>query len=83
VPHGTAAYVCSPMDASFIVSGLLTIAGGIALRRFWPQRLHLLGALNIPAGYIAILLLSLSTAGQSAGSSLYLGTPRASVRQPE
>jgi hypothetical membrane protein len=133
VPHGTAAYVCSPMhstmNASFIVSGLLTIAGTIALRRFWPQRrlttvalvlwgitglgkilvglspenknvdLHLLGALNIPVGCIAILLLSLSirqinrsvsitgivlaivglagtvlsTAGQFAGSSLYLG----------
>jgi hypothetical membrane protein len=133
VPHGTAAYVCSPMhstmNASFIVSGLLTITGAIALRRFWPQRrlptvalvlwvitglgkilvglspenknvdLHLLGALNIPVGCIAILLLSLSirqvnravsitgimlaivglagtvlsTAGQFAGSSLYLG----------
>jgi hypothetical membrane protein len=94
VPHGAAAYVCSPMhstmNASFIAAGLLTIAGAILLRRFWPRRrlttvalvlwvitglgkilvglspenknvdLHLLGALNIPAGCIAILLLSLS-----------------------
>jgi hypothetical membrane protein len=41
VPHGTATYVCSPMhstmNASFVVAGLLTIAGGILLRRFWPQ----------------------------------------------
>lgn len=94
VPHGTAAYVCSPMHStmniSFVVTGLLTIAGAILLRRFWPQDrltavalvlwvitglgkvlvglspenknvdLHLLGVLNIPVGYIAILLLSLS-----------------------
>ena len=26
------------MNASFIVTGLLTIARAIALRRFWPQR---------------------------------------------
>jgi hypothetical membrane protein len=133
VPHGTAVYVCSPlhstMNASFIVTGLLTVAGAVALRRFWPQcrlttvalilwvitglgkilvglspenknvNLHLLGALNIPVGCVAILLLSLSirqinrtvastgivlaivglagtvlsTGGQFAGSSLYLG----------
>jgi hypothetical membrane protein len=80
----------SAINASFIVTGLLTVAGAIALRRFWPQRqlttvalilrvitrlgkilvgsspenknvdLHLLGALNIPVGCVAILLLSLS-----------------------
>ena len=80
----------STMNASFIVTGLLTIAGAIALRRFWPQRqlttvalvlwvitglgkilvglstenknvdLHLLGALNILDGRVAIPLLSLS-----------------------
>ena len=41
VPHGTPAYVCSPMhsamNASFIIAGLLTIAGAVLLRRFWPQ----------------------------------------------
>jgi hypothetical membrane protein len=80
----------STMNASFIVTGPLTIAGAIALRRFWPQRrlttvalvlwvitglgkilvglspenknvdLHLLGALKIPVGCVAILLRSLS-----------------------
>jgi hypothetical membrane protein len=42
VPHGTPAYVCSPlhstMNASFIVTGILTIAGAIALQRIWPHR---------------------------------------------
>jgi hypothetical membrane protein len=41
VPHGTPAYVCSPMhsamNASFIIAGLLTIAGAVLLRRFWPR----------------------------------------------
>jgi hypothetical membrane protein len=41
VPHGTTSYVCSPlhgtMNASFVVTGLLTIAGAVALRRLWPQ----------------------------------------------
>jgi hypothetical membrane protein len=41
VPHGTAAYVCSPMhsamNASFIIAGILTIAGAVLLRRFWPR----------------------------------------------
>jgi hypothetical membrane protein len=41
VPHGTPAYVCSPMhaamNASFIITGILTIAGAILLRRLWPQ----------------------------------------------
>jgi hypothetical membrane protein len=81
----------STMNASFIVTGLLTIARAIALRPFWPQRqlttvalvlwvitglgtilvgwsspenknvdLHLLGALSIPVGRVAVLLLSLS-----------------------
>jgi hypothetical membrane protein len=40
VPHGTASYVCSPlhsaMNASFIIAGILTIAGAVLLRRFWP-----------------------------------------------
>jgi hypothetical membrane protein len=133
VPHGTRSYVCSPlhsaMNASFIITGVLTIAGAFLLQRMWPHRrltamalilwviaglgkivvglvpentnidLHLLGAGNIPLGSAAILLLSLSvlrsrravgiagiavaaigltgtvlsTAGQFAGSSLYLG----------
>jgi hypothetical membrane protein len=42
VPHGTPAYVCSPlhstMNASFIIIGILTIAGAIALQRIWPHR---------------------------------------------
>ncbi len=42
VPHGTPAYVCSPlhstMNASFIITGILTIAGAIALQRIWPHR---------------------------------------------
>lgn len=71
VPHGTAAYVCSPMhstmNASFIVSGLLTIAGAIVggMERVsdYPASLWVL-----MIGIIAVL---------SAG------TPRASVRQPE
>ena len=41
VPHGTPAYVCSPMysamNASFIITGILTIAGAVWLRRFWPR----------------------------------------------
>jgi len=41
VPHGTPSYVCSPlhsaMNASFIIAGILTIAGAILLRRFWPR----------------------------------------------
>lgn len=133
VPHGAAAYVCSPlhavMNASFIAAGILTIAGAVLLNGLWPAQrlttfalvlwilaglgkvivgavpenansgLHLLGALNLPLSSIAILLLSLtvratrpalsltgvvvavaglagsilSTAGQYAGSSLYLG----------
>ena len=133
VPHGTPYYVCSPshgvMNASFVVFGVLTIAGTLLLRRIWPVGrlarwalalwilsglgkiivglvpenthigLHLLGALNVPLGSVGILLLSLatrrisravstigivvavvglvgsflSTAGQYAGSSLYLG----------
>jgi hypothetical membrane protein len=133
VPHGTPYYVCSPsyaiMNASFIIFGVLTIAGALLLQRIWPAGrlarwaliiwvlsgfgkivvglvpentrigLHLIGALNVPLESIAILLLSLalrrssralatigivvavvglagsflSTAGQYAGSSLYLG----------
>lgn len=133
VPHGAPAYVCSPlhpvMNASFMVAGILTIAGAVLLNRLWPLRrlssaalvlwilaglgkivvgavpentnsgLHLLGALNLPISSVAILLLSLtirrtqaslsatgvvlavvglvgsvlSSAGQYAGSSLYLG----------
>jgi hypothetical membrane protein len=42
VPHGTPAYVCSPlhstMNASFIITGILTIAGTVALQRIWPHR---------------------------------------------
>jgi hypothetical membrane protein len=42
VPHGSPAYVCSPMhstmNASFIITGVLTIAGAVALQRMWPQR---------------------------------------------
>ena len=41
LPHGTPAYVCSPMhstmNASFIIAGILTIAGALMLRRFWPR----------------------------------------------
>jgi len=41
VPHGTPAYVCSPMhsamNASFIIAGILTIAGAVLLRHFWPR----------------------------------------------
>jgi hypothetical membrane protein len=41
VPHGTPAYVCSPMhsamNASFIIAGILAIAGAVLLRRFWPR----------------------------------------------
>ena len=40
VPHGTPYYVCSPshavMNASFIIFGVLTIAGALLLRRIWP-----------------------------------------------
>jgi hypothetical membrane protein len=40
VPHGTPYYVCSPdhgaMNASFVVFGVLTIAGALLLRRIWP-----------------------------------------------
>src|SRR6202046_5866856 len=42
VPHGTPSYVCSPMhsamNASFVIAGILTIAGAVLLRRFWPRR---------------------------------------------
>ncbi|MGD0705384.1 MAG: DUF998 domain-containing protein [Trebonia sp.] len=41
VPHGTPSYVCSPMhsamNASFIITGILTIAGAVLLRHFWPR----------------------------------------------
>ena len=133
VPHGTPYYVCSPdhglMNTSFVIFGVLTIAGAVLLRRIWPAghlarwalilwilagigkiivglvpentriSLHLLGALNDPLISIAILLLSLairrtshtiavigivvavvglagsvlSTGGEFAGSSMYLG----------
>jgi hypothetical membrane protein len=133
VPHGTPYYVCSPdhgaMNVSFVIFGVLTIAGAVLLRRIWPAGhlarwalalwvlsglgkiivglvpenthigLHLLGALNVPLGSVAILLLSLairrtshtigvigivvavvglvgsvlSTGGEFAGSSAYLG----------
>jgi hypothetical membrane protein len=133
VPHGTPYYVCSPshavMNASFIIFGVLTIAGALLVQRIWPGGrlarwalimwvisglgkivvglvpentrigLHLIGALNVPLESMAILLLSLairrssrvlaaigivaaiaglagsflSTAGQYAGSSWYLG----------
>jgi hypothetical membrane protein len=40
VPHGTPYYVCSPqhgaMNASFVIFGVLTIAGAMLLRRIWP-----------------------------------------------
>lgn len=40
VPHGTPYYVCSPdhgaMNASFVIFGVLTIAGAVLLRRIWP-----------------------------------------------
>jgi hypothetical membrane protein len=42
VPRGTPAYVCSPlhatMNASFIVTGVLTMAGAVLLHRMWPHR---------------------------------------------
>lgn len=42
VPHGAAAYVCSPwhagMNAAFVVSGVLTAAGAVLLRPVWPPR---------------------------------------------
>jgi hypothetical membrane protein len=41
VPHGTPAYVCSPMHSmmneAFIIAGILTIAGALLLRHFWPR----------------------------------------------
>ena len=44
VPHGTAAYVCSPrhdlMNTSFVVSGVLFLVGLFLLRPAWPQRRH-------------------------------------------
>jgi hypothetical membrane protein len=40
LPHSPSSYVCSPlhtvMNVSFIVSGILTIAGAVLLRRIWP-----------------------------------------------
>ena len=87
-------YVCSPlagvMNASFIIAGLLTVAGVGLLRSVWPETgmatvgvllwiiagagkvligvtpenenlpMHMIGALNIPLGSVAILLLALS-----------------------
>jgi hypothetical membrane protein len=42
VPHGSPAYVCSPlaplMNASFIASGVLVIAGALLLSGSWPRR---------------------------------------------
>jgi hypothetical membrane protein len=41
VPHGSPAYVCSPlaplMNASFIISGVLVIAGALLLSGVWPR----------------------------------------------
>lgn len=87
-------YICSPlhtvMNVSFILTGLLLLAGLPLTRRMWPRRklttwglaflaitgigtilvgiapenvnvpLHLIGALNIPCGNIALLLLGLA-----------------------
>jgi hypothetical membrane protein len=40
VPHGAPAQVCSPlhgvMNTSFIVTGVLTVAGAVLLKRAWP-----------------------------------------------
>ena len=40
VPHGATHYICSPrstlMNASFIVAGVLLVAGTILLRSYWP-----------------------------------------------
>ncbi len=97
LPHGPAAYVCSPahttMNVSFIVSGILAAAGMVLLRPLWAEQrsvtvafwlwivsgagkvlvglvpentdvtLHTLGALNMPLGGLAVLLLSRRTAG--------------------
>jgi hypothetical membrane protein len=42
VPHGTPAYVCSPlhglMNASFCLTGVLTLAGVVLLWHAWPPR---------------------------------------------
>ncbi|QUQ66535.1 DUF998 domain-containing protein [Kutzneria sp. CA-103260] len=88
-------YVCSPlagaMNASFIIAGLLTVAGVGLMGSVWPPTsmaslgvllwilagagqvlvgaapenedlpLHLIGALNLPVGSVAILLLGLAS----------------------
>ncbi|MFI9383603.1 DUF998 domain-containing protein [Kutzneria sp. NPDC052558] len=88
-------YVCSPlngvMNASFIIAGLLTVAGIGLMRSMWPATgmaslgvllwilagagkvlvgvapenenlaLHMIGALNLPLGSVAILLLGLAS----------------------
>jgi len=88
-------YVCSPlagaMNASFIIAGLLTVAGIGLMRSVWPPTgmasvgvllwilagagkvlvgvvpenenlaLHMIGALNLPLGSVAILLLGLAS----------------------
>lgn len=63
VPHGTAAYVCSPrhdvMNASFVVAGVLTVAGTLLLRRsWWPaRRLTRVGlALLLVSGVLKVLV---------------------------
>ncbi|HEY3685284.1 MAG TPA: DUF998 domain-containing protein [Streptosporangiaceae bacterium] len=87
-------YICSPlhavMNASFVLTGILLLAGLYLTRRIWPRGrlttwglaflavtgigtvlvglapenvnvpLHLVGALNIPCGNIALLLLGLA-----------------------
>lgn len=101
----TSAYVCSPlhsvMNGSFVVAGILTVAGTILLWRYWPARamlatglafllvngigkilvglgpenvnlgLHGLGALNIPAGGVATILIGLAIRRTSRRSGIF------------
>jgi hypothetical membrane protein len=51
VPHGAPAYVCSPrhasMNAAFVASGVLLMAGTTALWKFWPGGTAIRGALTL------------------------------------
>lgn len=97
----TAGYVCSPlagvMNASFIIAGLLTIAGVGLMSSVWPETtlasvgvllwilagagqvlvgvtpendnlsMHLIGALGVPLGSLAILVLGLASRTTTLG----------------
>jgi hypothetical membrane protein len=73
--HGTPTYVCSPlhalMNGSFVLSGVLTLAGTILLWRVWPSRTLTTAALGLwlAAGVLKIVV---GLAPENANAGLHL-----------